>query len=297
MATRTIIEKERKTRDIPPVLAGLISALLPGSGHILIGYWERGLYLFISSIAIIGLILWRISVIAYRQTNWSERFEVAFRRQPVLYLLSALLVALFITAIIDAVKLARLKTRQKGLETLSHVFIVVVFLLLGWQIVEINLVKLVTEFDDTFPIISRIAWPWPSAFIRDEEILQGEEIIYSDCEGKTIPEPVGNPDILPYIVSSTRCGNLSDYEVVGTMLTVQDYGFRPNEEVVMWWQDPIGKAFRVRYQGDFVTAVTDDEGTFEVEFAMPNLLIPPSAGEGPHAHKLQARQTSLVGNW
>ena len=85
---------------------------------------------------------------------------------------------------------------------------------------------------------------------------------------------------------------LSGYEVVGTMLEVQGYGFRPNEEVVMWWEDPIGKAFRVRYQGDFVTVQSDDQGEFEITFPMPNLLIPPTAGEGPHAHQLQARQTS-----
>ncbi len=65
----------------------------------------------------------------------------------------------------------------------------------------------------------------------------------------------------------------------------------------MWWEDPIGKAFRVRYEGDFVSVETDDQGEFEFVFAMPNLLIPPTAGEGPHAHKLQARQTSLVGNF
>ena len=99
MTTRSIIQKERKTRNIPPVLAGVVSAIAPGLGHILIGYWERGIYLFISSISILGLIIWRTSVIAYRQETWSERFVVAFRRQPILYLFVALLLALIITAI------------------------------------------------------------------------------------------------------------------------------------------------------------------------------------------------------
>jgi len=297
MATRTIIQKERKTRNIPPILAGLLSAIVPGLGQILIGYWERGLYLFISSFSIIALIFWRISVIAYRQETWSERFTVAFTRKPLLSVLLVLLCALIITSIVDAVKLVQQKSRNTGLETASHILIAIMFLLLGWQIVEINLVKLVTEFDDTFPIITKIAWPWPSAFIKDEEIFQGEEYIYSDCEGKDIPDTVADPEIKPYITASPRCGTLSDYEVVGTMLIVQGTGFRPNEEVVMWWEDPIGKAFRVRYQGDFVIMQTDDYGRFETEFAMPNLLIPPTAGEGPHAHQVQARQTSLVGNY
>ena len=295
MTARSIIQKERKTRNIPPVLAGIISAIAPGLGHVLVGYWERGLYLFISTISILGLIIWRTSVIAYRQQTWIERFTVAFRRKPILYVFVALFLALVAIAIFDAYKLARYKTRNTGLETLSHILIVIMFLLLGWQIVEINLVKLVTEFDDTFPIITKIAWPWPSAFIRDEEILQGEEIIYSDCEDKDYPDSIVDQTTTPYIIASPRCGLLSDYDFVGTMLSVSGYGFRPNEEVIMWWEDPIGKAFRVRYQGGFVSAVTDDQGQFELEFAMPNLLIPPSAGEGPHAHKLQARQTSFLG--
>ena len=297
MTTRSIIQYVRKTRNIPPVLAGVVSAIAPGLGHILIGYWERGIYLFISSISILGLIIWRTSVIAYRQKTWAERFEVAFRRQPILYVFVALLLALIITAIIDAYKQARHKSRNTGLETLSHILIILLFLLLGWQIVEINLVKLATELPDTFPIITKIAWPWSSAFIKDEEILQGEEIIYSDCEGKEIPDSTVDGSTTPYIVATPRCGELSDYDFVGTILSVSGYGFRPNEEVVMWWEDPIGKAFRVRYEGDFVSVETDDQGEFEFVFAMPNLLIPPTAGEGPHAHKLQARQTSLVGNF
>ncbi|MDF1513444.1 MAG: phosphonate ABC transporter, permease protein PhnE [Anaerolineae bacterium] len=297
MATRTVIQKERTTRDIPPIIAGVVSAILPGSGHSLIGYWELGLYLLISSITVLGLLFWRISVIAYRQTTWSERIQVAFRRQPMLYFLVILWLTLTITAVLDAYKLALHKKRNAGLETLSHIVIIIMFFMLGWQIVEIKPVKLITEFADTFPIITKIAWPWPSAFIKDEAIFQGEYIIYSDCEGKELPDPSDDPASIPYITASPRCGILSGYDLTGTMLSVQGNGFRPNEEVVMWWEDPIGKAFRVRYQGDFVKAVTNDRGEFEIEFAMPNLLIPPTAGEGPHAHKLQARQTSLVGNY
>lgn len=297
MAIRSKTERERKIRDIPPLLAGFLSIIAPGLGQAIIGYWERGVYLFGATFSITGLIIWRTSVIAYRQETWSERFAVAFSRKPLLYLLVALLCTLVITSVVDAYKLALKKARNSGLETASLILIGIMFFLLGWQIVEINPVKLITEFGDTFPIITKIAWPWPSAFIKDEAILQGEEIIFSDCEGKTIPGPIADETATPYIITSARCGVLSGYESVGTILNVVGSGFRPNEEVVMWWEDPIGKAFRVRYHGDFVAVQTDDQGMFELDFAMPNLLIPPTAGEGPHAHKLQARQTSLVGNY
>ncbi len=297
MTARSVFQRERKTRNIPPLLAGLLSLIAPGLGQIAIGFWERGIYLFTAVVTITGLIIWRVNVIAYRQVTWSTRINVAFTRKPLLYILVALVCALIIIAVVDAYKLALKKSRNKGLVTASHVLIAMMFFLLGWQIVEINLVKLVTEFPDAFPIITRIAWPWPSAFIKEEAIFQGEEIIYSDCEGKTIPDPLADPDVTPYIIATPRCGTLSGYEFEGTVLEVTGKGFRPNEEIVMWWEDPIGKAFRVRYQGDFVTVQSDNQGAFELSFPMPNLLIPPSAGEGPHAHKLQARQTSSIGNF
>ena len=34
MTTRSVIQKERKTRNIPPLLAGLLSLIAPGLGQI-----------------------------------------------------------------------------------------------------------------------------------------------------------------------------------------------------------------------------------------------------------------------
>ncbi|MBN1259305.1 MAG: phosphonate ABC transporter, permease protein PhnE [Anaerolineae bacterium] len=292
MATRTVVRKERRLRDIPPALAGLLSFLVPGLGQIIIGYWELGLFYAGSALSLVGLIIWRISVIAYKQETWAERIPVAFSRQGILWVLAIALAALWVLIVVDAVRSA---ARKRPRNQLGYVIILAMFFLLGWQIVDIDLVKLVTEFGDAVPIISRIAWPWPAAVFREEVAFQGIEIIYSDCDPGDVPPATPQVSGEPYIDVAPRCGELSDYGVAGTLLTVHGSGFRPNEEVVIWWEDPIGKEFRVRYQGDFVTAVTDENGAFAQEFAMPNLLIPPSAGEGPHAHILKARQTSFVG--
>ncbi len=291
MATRSFQKQERTLREIPPRLAGLLS-LIPGLGQIILGVWERGLIFLGSMVTLMGLIIWRISVVAYRQATWGERIPVAFRRQPILYVLIVGLLALWALIILDAIHTAQRKGRG---QTWAYVILGFMFFLLGWQIVEIDMVKLFTELPDAFPVIVKIAWPWPSAFVRDEAIYQGEEIVYTDCESKDIPAPQPREEGQPYLEVSPRCGELSGYEVQGTMLHVEGHGFRPDEEVVMWWVDPIGKGFRVRYEGDFVAAIADAEGNISLDFAMPNLLIPPSAGEGPHAHKLQARQTSTVG--
>jgi phosphonate transport system permease protein len=292
MATRTVNREERKLRNIHPALTGVLSLLVPGLGQIVIGMWERGLIFFGSLLTLAGLVIWRISVIAYRQTTWADRIPIAFQRQPILYVLVAALLALWVIVVIDAVNTAR---RKKTRETLVYVILAAMFFLLGWQIVEIDLVKFFTELPDAFPIITKIAWPWPAAFIREEAINQGEEIVYTGCESKDIPAASAPEEGQPYLEVAPRCGELSGYETEGTTLNVVGHGFRPGEEVVIWWEDPIGKAFRVRYLGEFITAIPDADGAFTAKFPMPNLLIPPSAGEGPHAHKLQARQTSTIG--
>ncbi len=298
MAARTV-RKERVLRPIQPVVAGVLSLFLPGAGQIALGLWERGLVYLGSVGSLIGLIFWRIGVIAYRQTMWAERVPVAFRRQPLLYLLVILLLALWGIVVVEAVRVARRRRPPQGWDTVAYVLIGLLFFLLGWQIVGIDLVKLITEFSDAKPIIVKIAWPWPGAFVREQEIYQGVEYIYTACEDVPQDELPAAERVAgqPYLEVSPRCGRLSDYEREGTLLQVEGFGFRPNEEVVMWWEDPIGKDFRVRYHGDFVTAVTDAEGHFALEMAMPNILVPPSAGEGPQRHKLLARQTSYVGGY
>jgi phosphonate transport system permease protein len=296
---------EPTLRNIPPVLAGLSSFLLPGLGQMLLGPsisnapFTNGMAFLGSVLSLIGLIIWRVSVIAYKQTTWRERIVVAFERQSVLWLLVVALIMLWVLVVMDAIRLARRRepASERGLATIAYILIGVMFFLLGWQIVDLDVVKLVTELSDAMPVIAKIAWPWPKAFVKEEKIFQGEEIIYTACEEDKIPPPLPQESGQPYLEVTPRCGVLSDYDVEGTRLHVVGYEFRPNEEVVIWWEDPLGKAFRVRYEGEFVTAITDNEGNFTVNFVMPNILIPPSASEGPIAHRLQARQTSYVGGY
>ena len=70
MATRTVNREERTLRTVSPVVVGLLS-LIPGLGQIVIGVWERGLIFLGSMVTLVGLMIWRVSVIAYRQTTWA----------------------------------------------------------------------------------------------------------------------------------------------------------------------------------------------------------------------------------
>ncbi len=293
MAQRTVIRKEIELRNIPAPLAGLLSLLVPGLGQIALGLWKRGLSYLLSIASLAGLIFWRIRVTAYRQATWAERFPVAFRRQPILIAIIVVLAILWLLVAWDALRLA---SRKGKAELAIYLLIGVLFFTLGWQIVEINLYKLATQLPDAIPVMRRIAWPWPKAIIRELDINQGQEYIYTSCdpEDDTLPAMPRVPGE-PYLEVTPRCGELSDYGVEGTRLLVHGYDFRPDEEIVIWWIDPIGKEFRVRYMGGFITAIVDEDGQFTLEFPMPNILIPPSASEGVQTHHLQARQTNVVG--
>ena len=86
-----------------------------------------------------------------------------------------------------------------------------------------------------------------------------------------------------------------DNEIVeGTLIQLKGGGFAPNTTTQIYWEDSIGNQFHVRYEGEYVNAQTDSEGKFEIEFAMPYRLQPPSA-KGVQTQMVQARQVSTVG--
>jgi phosphonate transport system permease protein len=82
--------------------------------------------------------------------------------------------------------------------------------------------------------------------------------------------------------------------VPGSTLTLSGKNFRPNTEIQIWWEDPIGNEFRIRQEGEYVTVQTDDQGGFQIDVIMPYRLLPPSA-EGIQIHYVEARQISETG--
>jgi len=71
-------------------------------------------------------------------------------------------------------------------------------------------------------------------------------------------------------------------------------GFQPNTKTEIWWLDPLDNEFQLRQKGEYVSLLTDDTGSFQIEVIMPYRLIPPSAG-ARQLHKVQARQIASLG--
>jgi phosphonate transport system permease protein len=203
------------------------------------------------------------------------------------------LVALWLWIAWDAYQQARPDGRG-GLGIFALVLLL--FFTLGWQISEINPYKMVTEISDASGPLSRVMWPWAAAVTRDTETVGAG----APCDDEPPPSPPEEIPGQPYLVADPTCGDLTTRgedlaEVPGTKLTLICRGLAPNTETQIWWADPIGNEFRMRKEGEYIVLQTDDEGAFEIEVTMPYRLIPPSS-EGRQVHRVEARQTSDVGN-
>jgi phosphonate transport system permease protein len=281
---------------VPPLLAGVLSLVVPGLGQILARQARRGLLLLICLVSSVGLLAWRMNLAARREVGALNIFRKAISSQPILAAMTAGVVVLWLWIAWDGYQQAR-PERRAGAGI--FLLVILIFFALGWQITEINIVKLVKDFDDALPALSKVLWPWDKAFVREERVLMAAADIGVPCDDNP-PPPLEEVPGQPYVVAEPTCGELSyqdeSYKMVpGTILTLRGRGFDPNTETPIWWADPLGNEFRIRQGGEYLKTVTDDEGAFELEVIMPYRLIPPSAAKGSLIHQIQARQVSKMG--
>jgi phosphonate transport system permease protein len=282
---------------VPPPLAGVLSFVIPGLGQVLARAEGRGLLLFFSLVSTIGLLFWRMRLIARREEGALAILRKAVDRQPVFVILLLVgLILLWLWIAWDAYRQAQ-PERRGG----SGVFflVIVIFFFLGWQVSEIDLYKAVTEISDAGPPLLRVLWPWPAAVTREKAVVSASAEMLAPCDESPPPAPPVEVPGQPYIIADPTCGNLSELDennqvVPGTTLHLRGWGFEPNTDTEIWWADPLGNEFRVRQAGEYIHFLTDDEGAFELDVIMPYRLIPPSAA-GRQLHQVQARQTSEVG--
>ncbi len=296
MVKRTESQQEKRSSLIPAPVAGLLSLVVPGLGQILARYFYRGLLLLASMGTIVGLLAWRIHLLAHREGSLLAVLAKALQRRPsfvIPMLIGAVALWLFIAW--DAYQLAKPEQRKRS--GIVFLLIFLLFFALGWQITNIDLYTAVTELPDVLPRLSQILWPWGAAFDEITEVISAGANIQVPCTDNPPPPPEEIPG-QPYVMATPTCGDLSvqdeNYRLVpGTVLTFTGRGFAPNTTAEIWWFDPLGNEFRVRQEGEYLTVETDDQGAFEIEVTMPYRLIP-STAEGPQLHRIEARQASRV---
>ncbi len=288
---------QKKSSAVSGPVAGAASLVVPGLGQIIAGQLRRGVLMFGALGSFLFLFLWRVRLLAHREVGIFAQFVKAFQRRPLFVgALAAGIVFLWLWNAWDAFRQAQFE-KKRG----SAIFIVVIiiFFILGWQISQIDLYKMVTEFPDAVPPLSKVLWPWKAAVERETEKISAGADILIGCEGTPPPPPEEVPG-KPYFKADPRCGNLSmfdeDNEIVkGTTLTLSGHGFIPNTETQIWWIDSLGNEFRPRQEGEYARVKTDSEGSFTYTLVMPYRLIPPSA-KGVQIHRVEARQISSLGD-
>ncbi len=293
---RKTVQNKAVVTGVPGPVAGLLSLFIPGLGQVVCGQVRRGLLLFGSLATMLLIVGWRIYLLAHLEVGAWARLIKALSRRPlfmVIVLAAAAICWLWIAW--DAYRQA--KTGKKSGPGL-FVLILVSYFVLGWQISQINLYKMVTELPDALPPLSRVLWPWEAAVTREKQEIKAGADILIGCEGELPPVPTEEPG-KPYLKVEPRCGELSRMDennqvVKGTTVTLTGRGFMPNTQAVIWWKDSLGNEFRPRQEGKYVTLVTDQKGAFTFKLVMPYRLIPPSAA-GPQYHRVEARQLFALG--
>jgi len=285
-------EDVREPSLVPPYLAAILSAIIPGLGQALAKTVRRGIIFFASFITIIGLVVWRFRLAAPRDHGFFKILTKGWHLEPILIIVSILIFILYVWIIIDAYQIAKYRDKTPiG----TFFMIIVVFFALGWQIGNINLYSMVTQADEAIPALTKIAWPWEKAVSRDIDYIRAYADIEVPCSDNP-PPPTSPVEGKPYLIANPTCGNLTDKEGnPGTELHLVGKNFQPGEIVDIMWQDPSGNEFRQRQEGEYVKVTPDEDGNFELDIIMPYRLLPPSANQPTYIWRVFGQQTAAIG--
>ncbi len=274
----------------------LMSFILPGLGQLFVGKIRRGILLILSWVSLIGLSLWRVHLLARLEVGAWAKLGKAFSRTPLfIILLFAGMAIVWLWNVRDAWLLKQVKPKAS---TMLFIFVLIMFFAVGWQISEIDLVKMAREFPDAWPPLSKILWPWEAAITYDEELITAKAVILVD-DTENPPVPAAPVPGEPYISATPNYGRMTTLDsnnnmIPGDTIFLEGTGFEPDTFTEIWWKDSGGNEFRPRQESRYVSVVTDENGEFTFDLIIPYRLLPPSA-VGQQYHTVEARQTFQVG--
>jgi len=301
-----------KPLRLPAAAAGIASLILPGLGQALARQIQRGVLMLASTATILVMLGWRVTLLAHREVGAMAMLRKALHQQPLFIgLVIAATLILWLWNAWDAYLLAR-SLRAAPVQAVApqspagtkppgkgvFFYVLIIYFILGWQVSEINLVKMITQLPDAWPPLSKVLWPWEAAMTREVQRISAGAEIQTPCLG-TPPAPPQEAPGKPYVSVEPRCGELSSLDknnqvVQGTTVTLSGRGFAPNTETEIWWLDALRNEFRVRLEGKYLSVRTDGQGAFSISFPMPYRLIVRKEGES-EIHRVEARQVSTVG--
>jgi phosphonate transport system permease protein len=249
--------------DVPAILAGLISLVVPGSGQFILGERLRGIG-FLATVLILGaLIAW----------------------QGTLALLAPL-VFIWLWGAWDAYRLAVGQEGRLGAPILLAVLIVFG---LAFVATEFDPVRLVTGWPGMQPYLKALTEPELMEYPTEDRV--GIAPVFVPCID-TLPEPGRSATVDPRLTSSAECAE------VGDLIEVEGEGFFPNFEGELFWLNPLGNAQRLVVDGQPQTFVADEQGRFQAIVKAPlavSITNQPDPGE-TQTHAIRAEQHRPYGS-
>ena len=283
---------EEKPSLVSPVVAGLLSLILPGLGHMLARKVRKGLILLLVFISTAGLWIWRVNQAARREIGFVAMLNKSIQLQPILLVILILLIILYLLIALDAYKTA---AKSKPNPFLLWLVVLAAYFILGWQIGEIKPAVLIRDGKNSLPLLMRVLWPWEKALHYPEELLVGKADVVIPCTDVQV-EPIKVEEGAPFVTVTPTCGDLSEIGgAEGTKLRMVGGNFAPNDETEIWWVDQVRNEFRYRYGGEYVKVTTDDQGGFELDVVIPYRVIPTTGDKGYAIWQVEARQVASVG--
>jgi len=191
-------------RHRSPVLAGVLSLFIPGSGQIYVGERYRGIAILISTIITLGTAFW---------------YNV-----PVWYLAPAVV---WLWNIWDAISLARGRRRSISIMLAA---ILIMGYGIGWQVTQIKPSALTQNLDRAVSIIKPMFHP---DFVSRK--------VSSTTGWAPVEVPCGpNPPKAENTVNGITVKVSSDCARLNEMLSVQASGLSPDTPTLLYWSNPIG---------------------------------------------------------
>jgi len=227
-----------RPKDRSPILAGLFSLVIPGTGQIYARKLYRGIAVLISIALAVLVVLW------YKKPAW--------------YVVPAIM---WLWNIWDAA--SSTKDRPRTILLPLGVFLVMCYVI-GWQVTSIDLSTMTKNFDRVGNILRPMLRP---------DFLVGNQITNSataPIEVPCGPNPPTSSNMENGITVelSPNCGKLLD------QLTLHASGLWPSAQTLIQWQTPIGD--RLPMGKGFSTplyATTDAQGNLDLVVTIPNSAL------------------------
>ncbi len=290
---------ERPLRGGP--LPAVLSAIVPGLGQIVAGAIRRGLLIFAGMGTLVALYLWRLAELGVRAgVGWPAIIRAFERRTGFAVIVLLAIAAAWVLNALDALRLGDDERRApRGL----FLGMGVAFLILGWQITDIDMAQAVRGFPEASRLIGEVAWPWAAAVDYEDLTVRDRAPVHIGAETPPpVPDPAGQGSeftargttpaltVTPGFGELSRQGRLGEVDP-GTSISIRGTGFEPEIPVALWWIDEIGSEFRIRREGNFVTVPTDANGEFLTDVRLPFPLAGARTGDDePIVHFVEARQ-------